>query len=187
MPGHTRNPVTDPAPLLGRLGRAALRAAALGWPVFPVRPRAKIPAVRGWEDAATTDAGQIAEWWSARAWNIGLATGRAGLLVVDLDRGGAGSPPPEWAGVRDGAEVLMRLARAAGAEPPVGTYTVLTPSGGRHLYFRQPDGARLRNSQGSVGWRIDTRGHGGFVLAAGSRSANGPYRELRRPVEDLPA
>ena len=86
-----------PAQALERLARSALHVAGLGWPVFPVRPRAKIPAVTGWEDAATTDPGQIVEWWSARAWNIGLATGRAGLLVVDLDRGGTDPPPPEWA------------------------------------------------------------------------------------------
>ncbi|MBW0119577.1 bifunctional DNA primase/polymerase [Pseudonocardia sp. KRD-169] len=182
-PRHgARAPAVSAEPL-GWLARAALHAAGLGWPVFPVRPRAKVPAITGWEDAATTDPDQITEWW-LRAWNIGLATGKAGLLVVDLDRDGR-DPPREWAGVHDGAEVLARLAAAAGEPLPV-TYTVVTPSGGRHLYFHQPNGATLRNTQGALGWCIDTRGHGGYVLAAGSRLTSGSYRELRRPVAQLP-
>ncbi|MER7436423.1 bifunctional DNA primase/polymerase [Pseudonocardia alni] len=112
----------------GPLASAALDAAARGWPVFPVRPWAKIPAVTDWENAATTDPDRITAWWSARAWNIGLCTGRAGLLVVDLDVGCGDQPPPQWAGARDGADVLDRLAAAAGQPPPTGTYTVLTPS-----------------------------------------------------------
>lgn len=170
----------------GPLARAALDAAARGWPVFPVRPRAKIPAVTDWENAATTDPDRITAWWSARAWNIGLCTGRAQLLVVDLDIGRGDQPPPDWAGARDGADVLDQLAAAAGQPPPTGTYTVLTPTGGRHLYFRQPAGTQLRNTQGALGWRIDTRGHGGFVLAAGSRSPHGHYRALPHPVAKLP-
>lgn len=187
-PGATRpatETVASPWPP-GPLASAALDAAARGWPVFPVRPWAKIPAVTDWENAATTDPDRITAWWSARAWNIGLCTGRAGLLVVDLDVGCGDQPPPQWAGARDGADVLDRLAAAAGQPPPTGTYTVLTPSGGRHLYFRQPAGTQLRNTQGALGWRIDTRGHGGFVLAAGSRSPHGHYRALPHPVTELP-
>lgn len=169
----------------GRLARAALYVAGLGWPVFPVRPYTKVPAITGWEDAATTDPDQIIEWWATRAWNVGIPAGRAGLLVVDLDRGAPDQPGGQWAGVVDGAEVLANLAAAAG-QPLPATYTVLSPSGGRHLYFHQPDGVELRNTQAGLGPLIDTRGHGGFVLAAGSRLAGGIYRELRRPVAELP-
>jgi hypothetical protein len=60
---------------------------------------------------------------------------------------------------------------------PDRTYTVATASGGEHLYFRQPVGLQLRNTQGEhgsgLGWCIDTRGHGGFVVAAGSRRMDG--------------
>lgn len=185
-PRHgARAPAVSAEPL-GRLARAALHVAGLGWPVFPVRPRAKVPAITGWEDVATTDPDQIKEWWATRGWNIGLPAGRAGLLVIDLDRVAPDRPAGQWAGAVDGAEVLARLAAAAGQPLPV-TYAVLSPSGGRHLYFYQPDGVELRNTQGALGPRIDTRGHGGYVLAAGSRLPGGTYRELRRrPVAALP-
>ncbi|MBW0107711.1 bifunctional DNA primase/polymerase, partial [Pseudonocardia sp. KRD-182] len=182
---HGASAQAAPVQPLGRLGRAALHVAGLGWPVFPVRPHAKVPAITGWEDAATTDPDQITEWWATRGWNIGLPAGRAGLLVLDLDRVGPDRPPEQRAGAADGAEVLARLAAAAG-QPLPATYTVLSPSGGRHLYFHQPDDMELRNTQGALGTLIDTRGHGGYVLAAGSRLPGGTYREQQRPVAELP-
>src|SRR5882757_3293043 len=38
--------------------------------------------------------------------------------------------------------------------------------------------AELRNTQGRLGWRIDTRAAGGYVLAAGSTTATGTYAVL---------
>ena len=99
----------------GRLGAAALSAATAGHYVFPVHPRSKIPAVGDWERTATRDPEQITLWWAARPYNIGLSTGRSGLLVVDLDLAHGHEPPPEWAGARGGFDVLVRLAAAAGA------------------------------------------------------------------------
>ncbi|MCX6463261.1 MAG: bifunctional DNA primase/polymerase [Pseudonocardiales bacterium] len=191
-PGHIPHrhpaPQAQPdSPGTRALAAAAVRAAAAGWAVFPVRPRGKTPAVRGWEDTATLDPDRILAWWASAAWNIGIAAGRSGLLVVDLDVPAPG-PHPAAAAAR-GTDVLRRLAADADAAPAWDTFTVATPSGGRHLYFRQPDGAGLRNTQGALGPLIDTRGHGGYVLAAGSR---GPgtrrYRILRDvPVAPLPA
>jgi hypothetical protein len=62
------------------------------------------------------------------------------------------------------------------ASPAPSTYTVATPSGGQHLYYRQPAAKHLGNSAGRIGWKIDTRGHGGYVLAAGSITSAGRYR-----------
>ncbi|MFJ8589543.1 bifunctional DNA primase/polymerase, partial [Streptomyces sp. NPDC093595] len=98
-----------------------------------------------------------------------------------------------YAAVASGADVLERMAAAAG-EPWPDTYTVLTPSGGIHLYFLQPaDGALIGCATGAgtlpphLGPLIDVRGHGGLVIAAGSYStAQGiPYRRASRP-EVLP-
>jgi hypothetical protein len=175
-----------------RLGRAAASAAARGWFVFPVHPRSKIPAVKRWETAASRDPDQIARWWKTAPFNLGIACGPSGLVVIDIDRP-RGDPPPEWAGARGGFDVLARLATEAGETWPPRTTVVQTAGGGSHWYFRAPAGVELRNTQGragarGLGWCVDTRGHGGYVLGAGSvGSAGRCYRMVsRHPVATLP-
>lgn len=166
---------------------AALAAAERGWRVFPVAPAGKTPAISGWQERATSDPRQIYRWWRGNtAMNIGIATGRSGLVVVDLDQGRGHVPPDRFAGARDGRDALAMLAAETGAALPAHTYTVSTP-GGRHLYFRAPVGVELRNTAGTVGWRIDTRAHGGYVVGAGSIRPDGSYRVMRDgPVAELP-
>lgn len=160
----------------------ALYFGALGWPVFPLRPGTKRqPALKNWENRATADPARIRRCWSADRWNIGLATGPAGLVVVDLDMTKPGDSGP------DGAAALANLADERGGPIPE-TYTVATPSGGRHLYFRAPAGVRLRNTQGQLCTNVDTRAGGGYVVAPGSVTDEGGYELLdeREPAE-LPA
>jgi len=109
----------------------------------------------------------------------GIATGPSQLLVVDLDTGRDAIPPPRWAGARGGADVRRTFAADGGPPHPDHTFTVATPSGGRHLYFRTPTGAARRNSIGPHGGKIDTRGHGRFVVATGSLRRDGRYRITR--------
>ncbi|MFE0267257.1 bifunctional DNA primase/polymerase [Nocardiopsis alba] len=151
----------------------ALAAARRGWPIFPLTPNSKKPPlVRAWERAATTDPNRIRAWW--RQWptaNYGIATGPSNLVVVDLDVAKPGQTPPvPWdrPGISDGADVLAALAEEAGAPLPLDTFTVRTRKGGWHLYFTHPDGCgRLGNTSGSLGWLIDTRAHGGYVVGPG--------------------
>jgi hypothetical protein len=160
-----------------QLMRAALDAAARGWHVFPLIAGSKRPAVKDWESRSTTDRRRIERCWSSGAYNVGVACGPSGLLVVDLDvpkqaadGGQATQAPAQWRlpGVQDGGDVLEVLTERAGEPMPWETYTVATCSGGTHLYFRQPAGTALRNTSRRLGWLIDTRGHGGYVVAAGS-------------------
>jgi Bifunctional DNA primase/polymerase, N-terminal len=170
-----------------RLARSAHWHAARGLAVFPLRPGSKTPAIEDWPHNATTDAEQIILWWREAPYNIGMATGPSGLLVIDLDQpNSAGETVPEpWAsrGVECGRDVLDQLAADAGHVLPR-TWTVSTPSGGQHLYYRQPDGTELGNTAGRLGWKIDTRGHGGYVVGAGSVIQGQRYRAdvIRRPA-----
>lgn len=147
------------------LVRSALEIAARGWPVFPLRPGRKEPAIRNWERRATTDPDLIRRTWEVAPWNIGVACGPAALLVVDLDAGDRGD---------HGRQRLAALAAGAGQVIPADTYTVLTP-GGEHLYFLAGDGG-YRNTAGRLGAKIDTRGSGGYVVGAGSAVAGRRYR-----------
>ena len=188
-----------------RMLQAALIAAARGWHVFPLRPGTKRPARpdhdeqhcdgtdprcrgghTGWESRATTDPGRIRRGWADEPFNIGIACGPSRLVVVDLDTPKpGGAPPPEWdlPGVRDGADVLAALCGRAGEPYPADTWTVSTPSGGTHLYFAAPvDGPELRNTQGAaggLGWLVDTRAGGGYVVGGGSAVDRYPYTVTR--------
>jgi Bifunctional DNA primase/polymerase, N-terminal len=166
----------------------ALHLATRDWHVFPVTPGAKKPPVIDrWETRATTDPDQIHHWWRDIPYNVGIATGPSGLVVVDLDTRKPGQTvPTRWArlGIGSGAAVLRALARQRGVTVTP-TYTVRTPSGGWHLYYTAPPGSHLRNSQTVIGWKIDTRAHGGYVVAPGCLVPPGEYELVddRDPVE----
>ncbi|WP_031067283.1 bifunctional DNA primase/polymerase [Streptomyces sp. NRRL WC-3742] len=170
---------------------AALNAVERGWRVFPLLPHSKRPALhasatcprtgpcttghQGWEQRATLDPDTVRRTWSHAPYGVGLATGPSGLVVIDLDTPKPGAaPPPEWADeqVENGFDVLFALSQRNHRPFPDGTYTVTTPSGGLHLYFTAPAEVELRNTAGhhgsGLGWLIDTRAGGGYVVAAGS-------------------
>jgi hypothetical protein len=148
---------------------SALAAADLGWHVFPCAPGSKRPALKGnWQDLATTDPERIRSWWARQAYNIGIACGPSGLVVIDLDIESTRDAPGGPGGPASGAASLELLCRAHGQRYPAGTYTIDTPSGGCHLYFTAP-ATPVRNSTGRVGPLIDIRADGGYVIGAGSR------------------
>lgn len=181
----TSSPSETPPPR--RLMRVALEVARAGHFVFPLWPRSKKPAVKDWEHAATRDPDGIRDRWAALPWNVGIACGPSGLHVIDLDDAHGHEPPEEWAGARHGRDVLARLAKVAGEPYPSHTYTVQSPTGGLHLYFRAPDEPELRPTVARLGWRIDTRGAGSYIIAAGSARAEGLYVALNRaPIAPLP-
>ncbi|MEE1791417.1 bifunctional DNA primase/polymerase [Streptomyces sp. BE308] len=181
-----------PDPLLS----AALRAATRGWYVFPLRPGDKRPALHGettcprtgtcadghrkWEDRATTDPDRVRAAWTTGPFNVAVATGPSGLVVVDLDL----PKPNSKAGTPSGATTFEALCERTGQAVPT-TYRVRTVTGGEHLYFTAPPGARLANSAGKLGDLIDTRAWGGYVVAPGS-TVNGREYEVIDPAPVAP-
>jgi hypothetical protein len=186
--------------LRAELLAAALATAERGWPVFPLVRAGKRPALhpatrcprtgacadghQGWEQRATTDPDRIRRAWARAPYNIGLPCGPAGLVAIDLDlpKGPDDGPPDGWSrrGVRDGHDVFALVCADAGQPVPADTRTVRTARGGTHLLFRAPDRVQLRNTEGEqgrgLGWKVDTRGHGGYVVAPGSVTPDGVYR-----------
>ncbi|MEV0826397.1 bifunctional DNA primase/polymerase [Nonomuraea rubra] len=169
----------------------ALAAAARGWHVFPLTPGDKTPLEgMSWRRLATTDPVVIRRIWARRPYNIGIACGPSRLVVIDLDLPKPGErPPPEWdrPGITDGADVFALLCSRAGQPVPLETFSVRTRRGGLHLYFTAPpDGPALGNTSGDrgngLGWKIDTRAAGGFVVGPGSHvdlpDGTGPYQVL---------
>lgn len=186
--------MTQPALIL----RAALDAAGRGWHLFPLRFDDKRPAGHREdrcprtgrchdghltpEQRATTDPALIHRCWGHEQYGIGIATGPSGLVVIDLD-----VPKTDRKDAPDGAATLQALRERTG-QPLPDTFTVRTGSGGKHLYFQAPSGARLRNTQQKLGPAIDTRAWGGYVVAPGTTVGGRPYTPLNPtvPVAVLP-
>lgn len=135
--------------------------------------RGKHPAVKWktWSVSATSQ--MIDAAWARRAdlANVGIACGPANLVVLDEDEAG---------------ELDRWAARHGITLSP--TYEVTTGRG-RHLYYRWDHRAHgaIGNSPKAVeGFKIDVRGDGGLVVAAGSRHASGAvYVGNGLPVADL--
>ncbi|MEQ7008716.1 bifunctional DNA primase/polymerase [Actinopolymorpha sp. B17G11] len=197
---------THGAPHASAACQAALGAAGRAWHVIPLRPNSKIPAFPNhpadacdrtdpwccaghvdWETRATTDPDRIRRGWARIPYGVGIACGPSHLVVIDLDTPKPDDRrPPQWQipGVVDGHDVFATVCEQAGQPIPLDTYTVATPTGGTHLYYRHPDhGPTLRNTTGgrpgSLGWKIDTRAGGGQVVAAGTTINGRTYRVVR--------
>lgn len=147
--------------------QAALEFARRGLPVFPVTEK-KLPAVKDWENAATTDETQIRKWFEEvliGGCNYGFPAGRAGILIIDTDVdkkiGGA---------VVNGEDSLKDyLLDNAGYLPD--TMRVRTPSGGIHRYYRA-EGFRSKNALLPA---VDIKSCGGYVVIPGSITEKGRY------------
>lgn len=150
---------------------AALALAKRGFKVFPIKAGAKSPPLLvNWPALAT--ARPIFLWDTAPAdSNIGIHC--AGLLVLDVDvaKGGADS-----------------LAYLQAVYDLPDTLTTITPSGGKHLFYRLPAGhPGVANSVERIGKGIDVRSTGGYVVAPGSETPAGVYRfEADVPMADAP-
>ncbi len=161
---------------------AALHYARLGWRVFPLAPRTKIPLFpaahpkgdplrgkckgecgkvgHGFHDA-TTDEAKIRAWWTENPnANVGIATGAAsGFDVLDID-GAAGR------------KSLATLEDAHGALP--NRDLALTGGGGLHFPFAHSAGV---GSPTGIVEAVDVRGDGGYVVVWPSVHPNGERYE----------
>ena len=141
----------------------ALGFAPQGVPVFPCLARDKRPATtHGFKDA-TTDLEKIHAWFDyldedGHTYNLAVPTGMA-FDVIDVDGFEGMVAIEEWAGTK--LDVVRYI------EP-----TVLTPSGGYHIYVP------CSGIGNKVSWikHCDYRGFGGYVVVPPSVTEKGRYR-----------
>lgn len=166
---------------------------ARGQAVIPLSRTAKSPCVSGF--SADTPDDTIAsrfrtdQWWKHRPGShVAVLCGRGPhpLVVLDLDTLKTDQEPLDerWDGCQHGSDVLERLCAEHG-QPWPATYTVITPSGGLHLYYQAPAGT-LGNRVRALPL-VDSRDIGGYVVAAGSTGATGTYTvDTNEPQQPAP-
>jgi len=125
----------------------------------------KHPGITGWVTRATTNEGDIRQWWSERPdCGIAIATGQASnLLVLDIDA------KPGW----PADDTLADLEERFGELPA--TAHVLSGGGGLQYYFTWPnlgEGQAIRSRSGLFQF-VDIRGEGGQVVAPPSPHRSG--------------
>jgi Bifunctional DNA primase/polymerase, N-terminal/Primase C terminal 2 (PriCT-2) len=100
---------------------------------------------------ATTDEKTITRWWREYPdAGIGMPTGTAsGMIVIDIDS-------------KNGKDGTLALKKLRHLVPLPKTRTAFTPSGGKHLYFKDPGG--IHSSTDKLGVGLDVRGDGGYVV-----------------------
>lgn len=162
----------------------ALAHARRGFSVFPLRSydpnsmdpdgpakAAKKPAIKHWQDRATTDEAQIRKWWTATPdANIGHPT--FAEIVVDVDT---------WKG---GKATFTALGLV---DPFPGTTITKSQSGGAHLFYALPPHVIVRGAADMLGPGVDVKSWGGYVVMPGSTIEGRAY-ELAdaRPIEPAP-
>ena len=155
---------------------AALAWAARGFPVFPLAEGTKdVPIVDEFYDVASTDPAVITMWWrdpltgAERDYNVGVST--TGRRVIDID-------------VKKGRDGIANYLQLGGH---FNTLVVKTPSGGLHCYFAGEDVAGRVGILGKDSG-LDIRSYHNYVLAPGSRTAEGVYSlEIDHTPVELPA
>lgn len=151
----------------------ALDLAKRGVPTFRLqRGKKDVFVDAGWnKGGASADPITVYDRFVRPDVNMGVKCGD-GVIVIDID-------------AHHGGEEAWRDLLASIGEVP-STYTVATPSGGRHLYF-DPGGERFGQSP-LVRGKIDIRASGGYVVGAGSEwvDDNGVHRGFYQRVGDAP-
>jgi RecA-family ATPase len=114
----------------------------------------KVPLIKGWREAATTDPNQIKAWTEQFGNRIafwGVPTGVLnGIYVLDVDVKGD-----------NGFQTLQGLKLPK-------TMTQTTPSKGAHYIFKYPNGGGAYGNRVKFMPGLDTRGEGGWIAWYGA-------------------
>jgi len=160
--------------------KSALCYAVNGWHVFPCNPQTKTPLTdHGFKDAST-DVDQVRMWWTRQPDAlIGFWPGPSDLAVLDID-------------MKNGKDGLAGLSQLTGRAALPLTPAAHTPSGGYHIYFRQPKN-RITTTVCNPASGLDWRGDGAYVIvpARGTGYRWGEYNFdncnlLTAPAELMP-
>jgi hypothetical protein len=152
--------------------RASL-TASYDVPLMPLRPRTKIAFLDGWENLATTDGVQIAQWNTENpAYNCAAVARADGFWFWDVDS----------------AAVFERLEKDTGHTlDELDTLIVKSSGEKRHIYFKHDERSRIMSNRNcDIGGKeaFSVRAHNRYVVAAGSihPETGEPYEVMHEPI-----
>lgn len=117
-------------------------------PLIPLKSNSKLPIMNNWTEKGSIEESTIEEWSQEyKGCNFGVITGN-GLIVLDVDNKNN----------KEGSNTLSEL----GVIP--NTYTVATPNGGFHYYYKSNSALKSRNFNNG----LEIKSTGSQVVAAGS-------------------
>ncbi len=151
----------------------AIFHAKQGKKIFRLKTNSKEPAESGWQQKATSDEQTVKAMFNKHPdSNYGILTGPDnGLVVLDID---------EKNDVSGSASIIKHISDA-----DLDTYTVSTPSDGRHCYYVSFDPS-LKNRTAMLPG-VDFRGRGGYIVGPGSKINGKAYKVITdKPVMQLP-
>lgn len=158
---------------------ALFYAKKMGWPIIPLHSidsdgkctcgnkkcssPGKHPMVKSGINNASTEIEEIKKFWKKNPnANIGIATGKKKIVVLDIDG-------------EEGERTLHKLKKKYGRLPK--TLKIKTGNG-YHYYFSSE--IEIKNSVGKIGPKIDFRGEKGYIVAPPSDHINGrKYKFLK--------
>lgn len=172
-----------PNNLSAEVGGSALEQAIFhakqGRKVFRLKANSKKPAESNWQQKASSDEDAVKTMFHKHPeCNYGILTGPGNnLVVLDID---------EKNGVSGSHSIKGHIG-----DLDLDTYSVATPTGGRHYYYVSLDPS-LKN-RAAVLPGVDFRGTGGYIVGPGSRINGKAYtviadkhaRPLPQPIAQL--
>ena len=128
-----------------------------GFRVIPIQPAelgnpesGKAPLIK-WRNRGPLSDPELRRYFLEQKANIGIVTGKE--VVIDCDS-------------QEGFEHAMEVCDPTG-------WIVETGGGGRHLWYRVPEGVVVKNRQKINGLGLDIRGEGGLVVVPPSKHYSG--------------
>jgi hypothetical protein len=122
---------------------------------------------------------QSQHWTPIKDQNCEPFDTKSGIFVVEVDQHG-----------EDGEALLRQACKRLGELPP--TLEQRSGGGGRHQFFRYPEGRRMRTTASVIGKGIDTRADNNSCILTPSLHPSGNRHRWSTPVRtnncaDLPA
>lgn len=147
-----------------------------GMPLLKLKPCEKSPSEVGWRKKKCT-LGTI-RVHIQKFGNVGVAIPE-GVMVMDVD------PKHADAKGRTAAEIVAAVGLELGVT--FSGPTVVTGSGGWHIYMTYDKTLRLREKLDAFGGAVEFKKHGKLMVAAGSIHPNGNYYRWKQRGDLVPA